>query len=70
METESRIMSDGVQTKTFPWVPQILDDEWWKQNHITQNSLIQTTPKRWKKFNSSIIFFIILQIRAYNIEIL
>ena len=25
-ETESRIISDGVQTKNFPWVPQILDD--------------------------------------------
>ena len=37
--------SDDVQTKNFLWVPQILDDEWWKHNHITQNSLIQTTPK-------------------------
>ena len=44
-------MDDGIQTKIFLWVPQILDDEWWKHNHITQNSLIQTTP------NASYYFF-------------
>ena len=32
-------MSDGVQTKCFSWTPPILDDEWWKKDHITQNSL-------------------------------
>ena len=29
-KTGSPNMSDGVQTKCFLWVPQILDDEWWK----------------------------------------
>ena len=38
-KTESPNMSYGVQTRCLPWAPSILDHEWWKQDHITQNSL-------------------------------
>ena len=39
METESWIMSRGVQTSALSWAPLILDHELWKQDDITQNSL-------------------------------
>jgi len=39
METESRIMSHGVQTSALPWAPPVLDHKLWKQDDITQNSL-------------------------------
>ena len=38
MKTESRIMSYGVQTNAFPWIPSVLDHKLWKQDDITQNS--------------------------------
>ena len=43
-KTRSPNMSDRVQTKYFPWVPPVLDDEWWKQDYITQNSLHPNNP--------------------------
>ena len=42
-----------VQTKCFLWVPPILDDEWWKQDHITQNckhpnNLLMGEEREWE----------------------